>query len=161
MMLKSQKFLILMVVKKQDYSMKKFVIFICLIFGLILLSPVCQAKDTVNMANGSVLKGKLIRITSGLINLQTKEGFRKFSRVNIINNKDFIEVGFIRRRIIAGKIFFLTRHLIELKTPEGILKIPRYRVRKIVLGHVHEPEEQLQIQLPEEVTIDQKDINIH
>lgn len=149
-----------MIVKEQDNSMRNFVIFICLVCMLAInpQASFAKPKDTVNMMNGTVLKGKLIRITSDIINLQTKEGFRKFTRVNVINNKDFIEVGITKREIIAGKIFFLTKNLLEMQTPEGILKISRYKVRKIVLGHVHEPEEQLQIQLPEDVIDEQRNI---
>ncbi|MEW5822605.1 MAG: hypothetical protein AB1782_20600, partial [Cyanobacteriota bacterium] len=114
--------------------------------------------DTVNMYNGTVLKGNIVRITSGLINMKTKEGYRKFTRIQVLNNTDFIEIGFGKKKIIAGKIFFATKFIIEMYTPEGILKIPRWRIRNIVLGHVHIPEEQLQIQLPEQVEKDQKNL---
>lgn len=117
-----------------------------------------SAEDTVNMINGTTLKGRIVRVTSGLINMKTKEGFRKFSRIQLLNNRDFIEVGFTKKKIIAGKVFAATKYSVELYTPEGILKIPRYRVRKIVLGHVHIPEEQLQIQLPEQVEKEPKNI---
>ena len=43
-------------------------------------------------------------------------------------------------------------------TPEGILKVHRFKVRNIVLGHTHIPEEQLQIQLPEQVEKEQKNL---
>lgn len=116
------------------------------------------AKDTVNMINGTTIKGRIIRVTSGLVNMKTKEGFRKFSRIQILNNRDFVEIGFTNRKIIAGKVFCATKYSVELYTPEGIIQIPRYRVRKIVLGHVHIPEEQLQIQLPEQVEKEAKNI---
>lgn len=139
-------------------KMKNFLTLFFLII-IILITPNYAAADTVNMINGSVLKGKIVRITSDIVNIKTKEGFRKFNRVQILNNRDFIETGYSKNtQIIAGKVFFATKFIVELHTPEGILKLPRYRVRNIVLGHVHIPDEELQIQLPEQVEKEQKDL---
>lgn len=120
-----------------------------LILILILFSNNLKSfADTVNMYNGTVLKGKIERLTSNIINVKTSEGYRKFSRLQVINNRDFIEVGFRKKRIIAGKIFFMTPWVVHMYTPEGILQLSRLRVRNIVLGHNLQPEDDLQIQLP-------------
>lgn len=138
--------------------MKKFIFLLTLFLALNMSSQVALAKDTVNMFNGTVLKGTITRLTSEMINMKTKFGARKFTRNQVLNNRDFIEVGFAKKRIITGKIFVISPWFIEMKTPEGLLKIYRYKIRNIVLGHVHEPEEQLQIQLPEQLEKNQRDL---
>jgi hypothetical protein len=110
------------------------------------------------MINGTVLKGKVVRVTSEIINVETDQGFRKFSRVQVLNNRDIVEVGFFKKRIISGKIFFATKYTLEMFTPEGILKMNRFKVKNIVLGHVHQPEEHLEMQLPEQVEKGPKDL---
>lgn len=139
--------------------MKKFIIIISLIIATCsFLQPAQASKDTVNMINGTVIVGKIARITGELININTKEGFRKLSRVQVLNNRDFIEVGLVKPKIIAGKVFYTDLWKVELKTPEGIIKVPRWRIKKIVLGHVNQPEEQLKIQLPEQYEESEKNL---
>lgn len=120
-----------------------------LTFLLIFLTTSLNSfADTVNMYNGTVLKGKVERLTSNIIDMNTSEGHRKFTRLQVVNNRDFVEVGFRKKRIIAGRIFFMTPWVVHMSTPEGILQFSRLKVRNIVLGHNLQPEEDLQIQLP-------------
>jgi hypothetical protein len=137
--------------------MKKFFTGIIVALFLIINTAVARA-DTVNMINGTVLKGNVVRVTSRIINVKTKQGFRKFNRNQVLNNRDFLEVGFRNTKIIAGTVFMCTKYYVHIYTPEGILEMPRWKVRNIVLGHTHEPEEQLQIQLPEQVMEEQKNL---
>lgn len=130
--------------------MKKLLFFLIICIFFTFNTDIARA-DTVNLFNGTVIKGKLTRVTSDLIYMKTKAGERKFSRNKIINNKDFVVIGFFNKKVVSGKVFFLNLWEIEMHTPAGILKLYRHKVRDIVLGHVHEPEEQLQIQLPEQV----------
>ena len=77
--------------------MKRILLLAFIIITLVLMPNLAYA-DTVNMINGTVLKGKLVRVTSGIINMKTKEGFRKYNRNMVLNNRDCIEVGFSKKK---------------------------------------------------------------
>jgi hypothetical protein len=141
-----------------DPVMKRIVILTTLIMTIFVTGTLKASADTINMINGTVLKGKIIRITSDLINIRTKEGFRKLTRIQVLNNRDFIELSWGHNKIIAGKVFMATKFKIHMYTPEGIVELPRWRIKNIVLGHTHIPEEHLQIQLPQQVEEAQKNL---
>lgn len=118
--------------------MKKFII-------VMLLSMFIQTSavaDTINMIDGTVIIGRIDRVISDIINIKTKEGYRKFTTVKLINNRDSVEIGIIKRKVISGKILAVTPLSLEIITPEGLLKVSRLLVRNIVMGQPSVPIEQ-------------------
>lgn len=105
--------------------------------------------DTINMVDGTVIIGRIDRVISDIINIKTKEGYRKFSTVKLINNRDSIELGIIKRKFISGKLLTVTPLSLEIITPEGLLKVNRLLVRNIIMGQPAPPIEQTNNQVSE------------
>ena len=121
-----------------------------LIIFILAIMPRSAFADTVNMLNGTVLVGHIDKISGDLINFKTIEGFRTFNRIQLINNRDFVEFGFFKKRIISGKVILITPLSLEIKTPEGLLKINRLLVRNVILGQPIEPIEQTEDETDQE-----------
>lgn len=102
-------------------------------------STPCLA-DTVNLINGTTLRGKIERITGEIINIETDEGFMKLTRIQVVNNIDFVKIGFFDKKFVTGKVFSANSSNVELKTADGLLQIPRYKVRDMIIGYSHTPE---------------------
>lgn len=91
--------------------------------------------DSVMLPDGSVVKGKIVSVLGGMIEIKTDQG-RKLITRNLKEGeaRDIVEVGFLLRKRIMGEIFYLSGLDVEMSTASGNLSINRINVREIILS---------------------------
>lgn len=115
--------------------MKKFTIILTL-FILIFTTAIQAVKaDSVMLPDGSVVKGKITTVLSGLIEVKTERGLKKVTReVAKGEARDIIEYGVILKKRLMGEVYFANDNTVEISTTTGNLSINRLWVREIILS---------------------------
>jgi hypothetical protein len=98
--------------------------------------------DMLYFADGHPSTGKVVRVTSELIELQpTSNGWHRLieepipqvvHRTELINRHDVLEVR--GHKPYTGEVIYMDSFAVEMHTQEGTVRIPRFKMRKLVLG---------------------------
>ncbi|OGI17340.1 MAG: hypothetical protein A2287_10935 [Candidatus Melainabacteria bacterium RIFOXYA12_FULL_32_12] len=91
--------------------------------------------DSIMLPDGSVLKGKILTVLGGLIQIKTERGTKTVSRELAVGEaRDIIEVGFLIKRRFMGEVYYINDNTLEISTPTGNLAINRLKVREVILS---------------------------
>ncbi|OGH97043.1 MAG: hypothetical protein A2104_09265 [Candidatus Melainabacteria bacterium GWF2_32_7] len=91
--------------------------------------------DSIMLPDGSILKGKILTVLGGLIQIKTERGTKTVSRELAVGEaRDIIEVGFLIKRRFMGEVYYINDNTLEISTPTGNLAINRLKVREVILS---------------------------
>jgi hypothetical protein len=115
--------------------MKKFILNLLSLALVFTVGMQSANADSVMLPDGAIVKGKIVTVLSGLIEIKTDRGLKKVSReVAVGEARDIVEYGFLIRKRLMGEVFFVNNSTLEITTPTGNLSMNRLWVRDIILS---------------------------
>lgn len=112
--------------------MKKILIILAVIILVFVFDNHLSRADEVVLNNGEVVKGKIIYVLAGFIEIRTDSGNKKiFREVQKGLARDIIEA---KKKKVSGEVYFLDEEAAEIITDSGNIKIKRSRIKNIILS---------------------------
>jgi hypothetical protein len=114
--------------------MKKFLLISSLMLIFVTTTQIAKA-DSIMLPDGSVIKGKIKTVLSGLVEINTERGIKRISReVAVGQARDIVEYGLILKKRVMGEVFFVSSTSVEVATSSGNLSLNRFWVRDLILS---------------------------
>lgn len=115
-------------------KIKKLIKIQLMLIVLIAVSAPAAMADLVIPKSGEVISCKIKYIMGDVVLAKDNDGDMRFIRnTNKYKVRDFVEIGFFKRKRLSGQIQFMDGDSLDLKTHKGVTTIPRYKVRNIIL----------------------------
>lgn len=115
--------------------MKKFAAVLIFSIFVFFAGIKIASADSVMLSDGTIIKGKIVTVLSGLIEIKTDKGIERISRsLSVGEARDIVEYGFLFKKRLLGEISYLDDNTLEIITSAGNFELNRLWVRHVILS---------------------------